>query len=75
MTQPLAEFAAGQLRAEMARRQLSPRAVAERIGHEESWVRKRMRGRYAITLSDLEEIALALDVPPTFFIEREVVAA
>lgn len=77
MTRRLADYAAAQLRAELARRNLPASALARTLGENESWVRKRMRGVYGITMDDLDRIATALDVSPTFFIapEREVVAA
>jgi len=76
MTQSLADFAAAQLRAEMARREISPTELGLRIGVSETWVRRRMRRQRQISLEDLELIARALDLPPSFFInQREAVVA
>jgi transcriptional regulator with XRE-family HTH domain len=75
MSQDLADFAAAQLRAEMARRQISASGLATRIGVEETWVRRRMRRQREITMADLERIAAALDLPPSFFVAAERVAA
>lgn len=68
MTQPLADFVAAQMRAEMARRLMSAAELGRKIGVDETWVRRRMRGQYAITMSDLERIADGLDVPVAQFI-------
>ena len=76
MTQSLADFAAAQLRAEMARREISPTELGLRIGVSETWVRRRMRRQRHISLEDLELIARALDLTPSFFInQREAVVA
>lgn len=76
MTQSLADFAAAQLRAEMARREISPTELGQRIGVSETWVRRRMRRQRQISIEDLERIAAALDLPPAFFVtQREAVAA
>ena len=78
MTQTLADYAAAQLRAEMARRELSPTDLARRIepAVSETWVRRRMRRQREISIEDLERIAVALDLPASHFIrDRERVAA
>lgn len=75
MTQSLADFVAAQIRAEMARRLVSASQLARDIGVNETWVRRRMQGKYAITMADLEQIARALDLPASFFIRDEVAAA
>jgi transcriptional regulator with XRE-family HTH domain len=75
MTQTLADYAAAQLRAEMARREITPVQLGGRIGVSETWVRRRMRRQRDISMQDLEAIAAALDVPPAFFIPTEAVAA
>jgi transcriptional regulator with XRE-family HTH domain len=59
----------------MARREISKAELARRAGKDETWVGKRMRGRTAITMADLDLIATALDLPPSFFLpESERVA-
>lgn len=67
VTETLAEFAAGQLRAELARHRISDAEAARRIGVDETWVRRRKSGARAITMDDLERIARALDKPAAFF--------
>lgn len=73
MTQGLADLAAARLRAELAYRDLSPSAFGKQIGTDETWVRRRMRRQRGITLEDLERIAQGLELPATFFVEREAV--
>lgn len=75
MNQTLADFAAAQLRAEMARREITPVQLGAQIGVSETWVRRRMRRQREISIEDLERIAAALDLPPDFFVRRERVAA
>lgn len=74
MTQTLADFAAAQLRAEMARRELTPVTLGAQIGVSETWVRRRMRRQRQISIEDLERIAEALDLPPAFFVKVPVAA-
>lgn len=74
MTQTLADFAAAQMRAEMARREISASQLGRELGVGETWVRRRMKGKYAITLGDLERIARGLDLPVSHFIRDEVAA-
>jgi transcriptional regulator with XRE-family HTH domain len=68
VTQSLAQYVPAQLRAEMARREISKVELARKLGKDETWVGKRMRGRTAITMADLDRIAAALDVPLSYFI-------
>lgn len=76
MTQSLADFAAAQLRAEMARRELTPSILGARIGVSETWVRRRMRRQREISMDDLERLADGLELPVSFFVrDRERVAA
>lgn len=67
MTQSLAEFATGQLRAELARRQLTDVEAARRMGVEVTWLSRRKKGTRKITLEDLEVLATGLDLPAAFF--------
>jgi len=68
MPQPtLAQYAAAQFRAELARGQISDVEFARRIGTSSDWVARRRRGDYAISLNDLERIAAGLDLPVSFF--------
>lgn len=74
MTQPLAEYVASQIRAEMARRLMSAAQLGRLIGVDETWVRRRIRGVYEITMSDLERIAVALELPVSFFMRPDEVS-
>ena len=74
MTQTLAEFVAGQLRAEMARRQMSKAELARKLEVDETWVGRRMLGKAHITVGDLERIANAMELPVSFFVRDEVAA-
>ena len=75
MPQTLAEFAAAQLRAEMARRELTPTDLGLKIGVSETWVRRRMRRQREISMEDLERIAGALELPAAYFIRDAKAAA
>jgi transcriptional regulator with XRE-family HTH domain len=55
--------AAGELRAYLARRQLSIAAVAEKMGTNPSWLAGRLNGSRKLTLDDIERICAALGVP------------
>lgn len=68
MSQTLADYVAAQLRAEMARRQIPAAELARKLQVNENWVGRRMRGKNAITMSDLEQIANALEVPLSYFL-------
>lgn len=70
MSQSLAEFARGQIRAEMARRELTTAQLAARLGVSDMWVSRRVRGLVEIELIELERIAKALGVPVEVFLER-----
>lgn len=63
MRQPLAAHVAAQIRAEMARQQVTTAALARRMCVTDSWVSRRTRQRSEITISDLARIAEALNVP------------
>lgn len=51
----------------MARRRLTQVELAERLGHDHTWVSKRLSGRTAMTVDDLLEFADALDVSAVEF--------
>jgi len=53
----------GEIRAEMARQRKTQRDVAERAGWTQSYLARRLVGRTAISLDDLDRIAHALGVP------------
>lgn len=61
-------YVAIQLRAALNWRQLSIAALSRRMGKEDSWVRKRATGQYAIALDELPLFAAALDVPVAYFL-------
>lgn len=46
----------------MGRRELNQAEVARRLGENEMWVYRRIRGKQLITIADLHRIATALDV-------------
>lgn len=51
------------LRVELARRNWNATQLAERVGVSDMWVSRRMRGLTDFTVSDLDRVADALDVP------------
>jgi transcriptional regulator with XRE-family HTH domain len=75
VNQTLAAHAAGQMRAELARRQMPYVQLARLLDVDETWVGKRAKGRVEISLDDLYRIALALEMPLSFFLPEGVVAA
>lgn len=46
----------------MGRRELNQADVARKLGENEMWVYRRIRGKQQITLADMHRIAKALDV-------------
>ena len=58
----------------MARRELPKSELARLIGVDETWVGRRMRGKSAITVGDLERIANAMELPVSFFVRDSVAA-
>lgn len=56
-------LAAGNVRAEMGRRQVSRVEMAHRLGVSDMWVGRRLNGQVAITVDDLGRMAEALEVP------------
>ena len=61
-TQTLSDYAAGEIRAILARRRSTGKELAETLGVSRSWISYRLTGTTEITLNDLERIARALDV-------------
>lgn len=68
----LPEVLAAELRAEAARKQLSHRAIANRLGVTAMWVQRRFSGETQITVEDLFRICQVLELdmrelmpPPT----------
>lgn len=70
MSESLADFVRGQIKAEMARRDLTGEQLAGRLGVSSMWVSKRLRGVVPIAVAELEQIADALAVPVEVFLER-----
>jgi transcriptional regulator with XRE-family HTH domain len=68
MADTVSSFVRGQLRAEMARRQLSQRDVAAELGVSPMWVSSRLNGRVSIAVDDLALFAQVLDVPVAQFL-------
>lgn len=59
----LREEAAGELRALLARRRISASELGRRLGWKQSYMARRIDGRVALDLDDLQAIAAALEVP------------
>lgn len=72
MTTPLPERVAREIRAELARREMTQAMLAAAIGKNEMYVSRRIgiskEGRMPLDMADLELIAGALDVPVTQFL-------
>jgi transcriptional regulator with XRE-family HTH domain len=64
----LSEQVAEEIRALLARRRISGRELARRLGASPSWVNFRLTGAQAIDLNDLQRIAEVLDVDVTSLI-------
>jgi transcriptional regulator with XRE-family HTH domain len=64
MTQPstLADSVAAEVRAQLARQQLTGLALANAIGKSEMYVSRRLRGHVAFDLTDIEQAAQFLGV-------------
>lgn len=45
--------------------------LARRLGEDESWIGKRLKGQIKLTVDDFERIAEALDVEPVDLIPRD----
>lgn len=58
----LRELTAGELRAQLARRRISASELARRIGWKQPYMARRIDGRVALDMDDLELIARALGV-------------
>lgn len=68
---PISEYAATEIRVWMARRRMNQALLGEAIGHDQTWVSKRLGGRTAISLDDLAVIANALGVDPVLLLPRK----
>jgi transcriptional regulator with XRE-family HTH domain len=60
--QTLSDYAAGEIRAILARHRITGRDLAAKLHVSRSWVSYRLTGTTEIGLNDLERIAHALDV-------------
>ncbi len=75
MTQSLGDHIAAELRAVLARYRIPATELAEKLGEEETWVRRRASGQRGISVDDLQRIADALGMQVGQFLpESERVA-
>jgi transcriptional regulator with XRE-family HTH domain len=56
-----------EIRAEMARQDLSQTELAALLGQSQSWVSRRISGAVALSTTEIEQIARALRVPISQF--------
>lgn len=63
---------AAEVRAELARRRWSQAELAQRLGVDQMWLSRRLRGTKPLSLSEFEAIARALEITPTELLERAV---
>lgn len=70
MSEGLATYVRAQLRAEMARREVTATQLAGRLNVSDMWVSRRLRGNTPIAIDELERIAQALDMPVSVLLER-----
>ena len=75
MTIPLAESVAEEVRAVMARRRMSGQKLARLIGKSQAYLGRRLSGEVAFNVSDLEQLAGALEVPVAHFLPEPERAA
>lgn len=71
MSQSLSERVALALRIEMVRQSLSVRELAERLGHSDTWLHRRLNGTTALDVPDLEALSAELRVPVSLFFVDE----
>jgi antitoxin component HigA of HigAB toxin-antitoxin module len=57
------QYAASEIRAHLARLEISEKAAAARIGKDRGWLHRRLHGRGHITLDDVQLICTKLDIP------------
>lgn len=68
MTGTLSERAATEVRAEMGRQRMTQTALGAVLGKSQAYVWRRVMGKVAFDLAELEAIAAALDVPISQFL-------
>lgn len=70
MNEPLAKFVLAQLRAELARRNITRMELASRLNVSDAWIYRRLNGAVTLDLNDLERIAQELNLDPSKLLER-----
>jgi hypothetical protein len=65
---------AAEVRAELARRRWSQVELAAKLGEDQMWLSRRLRGTKPLTITELEAIALALQLTPAELLARAVQA-
>jgi transcriptional regulator with XRE-family HTH domain len=68
MTQPLTETVAAEVRAELARRNISKTEAAAKLGISRTLLWNRLRGESPFTVDELEALAELLGVPAARFL-------
>ncbi len=71
MSQSLSERVALALRIEMVRQSIGVRELAERLGHTDTWLHRRLNGTTAFAVPELERLPSELKVPVTLFFVEE----
>ena len=66
-TQTTAEHVRTEIKVWMARRRLNQIELAQRLGHDQTGVSRRLSGKRTMTVDDLEAFGRALDVPAAEF--------
>jgi transcriptional regulator with XRE-family HTH domain len=70
MAETLRARAAAEVRAEIARQQITQDGLAARLGVSQTWVSRRINGNTAFSTEDLDLVARALGVPVANFTTR-----
>lgn len=68
MTQPLTETVAAEVRAELARRNISKTDAAAKLGISRTLLWNRLRGESPFTVDELEALAELLGIPAARFL-------
>jgi len=68
----LNEAVTGEIRAHLGRRRWKASELARKLGENEMWLSRRLRGSQPMTLSDIERICAALQVSPADLIASAV---
>lgn len=71
----LNEAVAGEIRAELARRQWSQVELASKLGEDQMWLSRRLRATKPLTLTEFEAIARVLEIAPSELLARAIKAA